>query len=230
MLWNGWEVEYKKYMKSIKTKFNFSNVDDFDNHIKLSIPNFFTLDSIFSSITYEYAQPESIVLDLGCSTGRFLHNLTKLPDTEYVGCDLVNFKNRRQSFSYHQLDVEESLKKYLNKNVSCLICMFTLQFLGKSKRQRVLELLNNYIEQGTVLLISEKVFLDNTRLQTLIHRMHIQEKRLHFTDKQILDKDNQLSVSMYCKTEKELEIELQYLGNFTKVWQSYNFMGYTVYK
>ena len=217
-------------MKSIKTKFNFSNVDDFDNHIKLSIPNFFTLDSIFSSITYEYAQPESIVLDLGCSTGRFLHNLTKLPDTEYVGCDLVNFKNRRQSFSYHQLDVEESLKKYLNKNVSCLICMFTLQFLGKSKRQRVLELLNNYIEQGTVLLISEKVFLDNTRLQTLIHRMHIQEKRLHFTDKQILDKDNQLSVSMYCKTEKELEIELQYLGNFTKVWQSYNFMGYTVYK
>ena len=230
MLWNGWEVEYKKYMKSIKTKFNFSNVDDFDNHIKLSIPNFFTLDSIFSSITYEYAQPESIVLDLGCSTGRFLHNLTKLPDTEYVGCDLVNFKNRRQSFSYHQLDVEESLKKYLNKNVSCLICMFTLQFLGKSKRQRVLELLNNYIEQGTVLLISEKVFLDNTRLQTLIHRMHIQEKRLHFTDKQILDKDNQLSVSMYCKTEKELETELQYLGNFTKVWQSYNFMGYTVYK
>lgn len=230
MLWNGWEVEYKKYMKSIKTKFNFSNVDDFDNHIKLSIPNFFTLDSIFSSITYEYAQPESMVLDLGCSTGRFLHNLTKLPDTEYVGCDLVNFKNRRQSFSYHQLDVEESLKKYLNKNVSCLICMFTLQFLGKSKRQRVLELLNNYIEQGTVLLISEKVFLDNTRLQTLIHRMHIQEKRLHFTDKQILDKDNQLSVSMYCKTEKELEIELKYLGNFTKVWQSYNFMGYTVYK
>tara|TARA_Y100000114_G_scaffold113625_1_gene107543 strand:+ start:3000 stop:3653 length:654 start_codon:yes stop_codon:yes gene_type:complete len=217
-------------MKSIKTKFNFSNVDDFDNHIKLSIPNFFTLDSIFSSITYEYAQPESIVLDLGCSTGRFLHNLTKLQDTEYVGCDLVNFKNRRQSFTYHQLDVEESLKKYLNKNVSCLICMFTLQFLGKSKRQRVLELLNNYIEQGTVLLISEKVFLDNTRLQTLIHRMHIQEKRLHFTDKQILDKDNQLSVSMYCKTEKELEIELQYLGNFTKVWQSYNFMGYTVYK
>ena len=60
--------------------------------------------------------------------------------------------------------------------------------------------------------------------------MHIQEKRLHFTDKQILDKDNQLSVSMYCKTEKELEMELAYLGNFTKVWQSYNFMGYTVYK
>ena len=230
MSWNGWEVEYKKYMKSIKTKFNFSNVEDFDNHIKLSIPNFYTLDNIFSSITYEYAQPESIVLDLGCSTGRFLNNLTKLPNTKYVGCDLVNFKNRRQSFSYDQLDVEESLKKYLNKNVSCLICMFTLQFLGKSKRQRVLELLNNYIKQGTVLLLSEKVFLDNTRLQTLIHRMHIQEKRLHFTDKQILDKDNQLSVSMYCKTEKELETELKFLGNFTKVWQSYNFMGYTVYK
>ena len=75
-------------------KFDFSNVDEFDNHIKLSIPNFETLDIIFSSITKEFAQPESYVLDLGCSTGRYLHNLDKITDTHYVGFDIVNFKNQ----------------------------------------------------------------------------------------------------------------------------------------
>lgn len=80
MEWLGTRIE--KVHKNMK-KFDFSNVDDFDNHIKLSIPNFETLDNIFSAITKEYAQPESYVLDLGCSTGRFLHNLDKIEDAEY---------------------------------------------------------------------------------------------------------------------------------------------------
>jgi len=58
--------------------------------------------------------------------------------------------------------------------------------------------------------------------------MHIQEKRKSFYDKEILDKDTQLAISMFCKTEKELLEELSEIGNVSKVWQSYNFMGFTV--
>ena len=77
-------------------------------------------------------------------------------------------------------------------------------------------------------MISEKIFLNDPVLQTLIHRMHIQEKRKSFTDKEILDKDIQLSTSMFCKTEKELVQELTQIGSVVKVWQSYNFVGYVV--
>jgi len=63
-------------MKS--NKFNFELVEDFDKHIKLSIPNFEGIDNIFGCINKEYAQPESIVLDLGCSTGRYLNSLEKI--------------------------------------------------------------------------------------------------------------------------------------------------------
>ena len=38
-------------------KFDFTQVDKFDKHIDLSIPNLQTLDNIFRSITHEYAQP-----------------------------------------------------------------------------------------------------------------------------------------------------------------------------
>ena len=43
-----------------------------------------------------------------------------------------------------------------------------------------------------------------------------------------LDKDIELSNSMFCKNESLLEQELNGLGFKTKVWQSYNFMAYTV--
>ena len=101
-----------------------------------------------------------------------------------------------------------------------------LQFLGNAKRKRVLNQLKHYIDRGTQVLLSEKVYLSDSQLQTLIHRLHIQEKRKGFTDKEILDKDDQLSVSMYCKSEHELDVELNDIGFPTKVWQSYNFMGY----
>ena len=139
-----------------------------------------TLDRIFSSITKEFAQPESYVLDLGCSTGRYLHNLEKICDTNYVGFDIVNFKNRRDGFTYENLDIEEALEKYIDENVSTIVCMFMLQFLGKAKRERVTSLLKRYIDKGTILLLSEKVYLQDTRLQTLLHRLHIQEKRKNF--------------------------------------------------
>lgn len=211
-------------------KFDFSNVDDFDNHIKLSIPNFETLDNIFTAITKEYAQPESYVLDLGCSTGRFLHNLNKIDDANYIGFDIVDFTNRRDGFIYSNLDIEDALKEYIDKNVSVLVCMFMLQFLGDAKRKRVLKLIKEYLNKGGVILLSEKVYLADTRIQTLLHRLHIQEKRKNFTDKEILDKDNQLSISMFCKTQKELDNELCEIGDTTKVWQSYNFMGYFIKK
>ena len=181
-----------------------------------------------SSITKEFAQPESYVLDLGCSTGRYLHNLDKIEDTNYVGFDIVNFKNRRDGFEYENLDIEEALIKYETKNVSTIICMFMLQFLGSTKRERVINLLKKYINKGAIVLLSEKVYLEDTRLQTLLHRLHIQEKRKNFSDKEILDKDNQLAVSMFCKTQKELDKELSKIGDTTKVWQSYNFMGYCI--
>tara|TARA_R110002012_G_scaffold74362_1_gene188656 strand:+ start:28 stop:663 length:636 start_codon:yes stop_codon:yes gene_type:complete len=210
-------------------KFDFSKVADFDEHIELSIPNVLTLDKIFRQITHEYAQPESTVIDLGCSTGRFLISLNQLSDCNYIGIDEVNMKDRKQGFNFFQGDAED----YFNQNtdsVSVLISMFFLQFCGQAKRTRLLNLFKKYIDDGAVLLISEKVYLNDPHLQQSIHRLHIQEKRKGFSDEQILNKDVELSNSMFCKTEMELQEELKSLGRVSKVWQSYNFMGYVVKK
>jgi DNA-binding MltR family transcriptional regulator len=100
--------------------------------------------------------------------------------------------------------------------------------LGKHQRRRVLNIIKPMLDAGAILLISEKVFLNDSRLQQIIHKLHIQEKRKGFTDTEILDKDLKLSVSMYCKTEQELMNELNEIGVVSKVWQSFNFMGFMV--
>tara|TARA_R110000751_G_scaffold170242_1_gene276890 strand:- start:25 stop:657 length:633 start_codon:yes stop_codon:yes gene_type:complete len=209
-------------------KFDFNKVKDFEKHIELSIPNLLTLDNIFRQITHEYAQPESTVIDLGCSTGRFLTSLNQLDDCNYVGIDEVDMKNRQEGFEFIQGDSEDFLDD--NESISVLISMFFLQFCGNTKRKRLLSRFKNYIDAGAILLVAEKVYLNDPHLQQSIHRLHIQEKRKGFTSKQILDKDLELSVSMFCKTEMELEDELKSLGRVSKVWQSYNFMGYVVKK
>ena len=164
-------------------RFDFGKVDDFEKHIELSIPNFLTLDNIFKHVTHEFAQPESTVVDLGCSTGRFLSGLTKIEGCQYVGVDTVDMETRRDNFLFIEGDVEKWLEEQLQNTAvtSVIVSMFFLQFLGGEKRARVLNLIRHHIELGAKLLISEKVFLEDSRLQSLIHRLHIQEKRKGFT-------------------------------------------------
>jgi tRNA (cmo5U34)-methyltransferase len=206
--------------------FDFKSIQDFDKHINLSIPSYKNLSNVFSGITCAFAQPETSVVDIGCSTGRFLSNLPKTKNSRYIGIDEITLQNSFNNFEFIEDDIEKALPNI--KNISVVVSMFTLQFLGKLKRERVLCKIKERIKKGAVFLVAEKVYLDDPVVQTLVHKMHVQDKRKSFTDKEILDKDTQLSVSMFCKTEKELTLELNQLGNVSKIWQSYNFMGFCV--
>ena len=181
--------------------FDFKSIQDFDKHINLSIPNYKNLSNVFSGITCAFAQPESSVVDIGCSTGRFLSSLPKTKNCKYIGIDESVLQNSFNNFEIIQADIE---------------------------KERVLAKIKEIINNGAVFLVAEKVYLDDPVIQTLVHKMHIQEKRKSFTDKDILNKDTQLAVSMFCKTETQLTKELNKIGNVSKVWQSYNFMGFCV--
>ena len=207
--------------------FDFAKVGEFDKHINLSIPNYTSLCNIFLNITKEFMSAETKVVDLGCSTGKFLSSLDKIEDCEYIGIDTLDFADRKQGFKFLQKDAE-TIKDI--DSCSVIISMFFLQFLGEPKRKRMLKLIKEKVEKGCVLLISEKVLLEDTRIQTVLHKMHLQEKRKGFSDKEILDKDLRLGVTMYCKTQNELLEELKEIGNPTQVWQSYGFVGYVVKK
>lgn len=209
----------------MKQMFDFNSIEDFDNHINLSIPDYNTLFKIFQSISLELLPPSGRCVDLGCSTGKFLNNLSKNVNAEFIGIDLVNMPSDK-NFQYINDDLVKSLKNI--EKTDMIISMFTLQFLGKYKRDEAISEIKRLLDNGSYLLLSEKVYFDDAKLNSILNKEHINYKRKFFTDKEILDKDYSLLGSMYCKYNWEIEKELKYLGKYQQVWQSYNFKGWVV--
>ena len=89
--------------------FDFKSIQDFDKHINLSIPNYKNLSNVFSGITCAFAQPESSVVDIGCSTGRFLSSLPKTKNCKYIGIDESVLQNSFNNFEFIQADIEKAL-------------------------------------------------------------------------------------------------------------------------
>ena len=87
------EHEFKKWIVNMKNKpFEFDTIEDFDKHINLSIPSYETLSDVFTGVACAFAQPESSVVDVGCSTGKFLSDLPKANDCNYIGIDKTELK------------------------------------------------------------------------------------------------------------------------------------------
>lgn len=205
--------------------FDFNKIGDFDNHINLSIPNYDSLSDIFSHLVYEFMPNNGVCVDIGCSTGRFLNDLIKSDSGIYFGVDSVIMESEK-NFQYINGDIFDFLKK--QQTLDIIVSMFTLQFLSGKNRTKVVSQIEKHIQNGAVLLVAEKIFINNARVNHTLHRAHIHQKRKGFTDTEILDKDEKLFGSMFCKTDSELKKELEAIGNVSPVWQSYNFVGYFV--
>jgi tRNA (cmo5U34)-methyltransferase len=205
--------------------FDFNTIDNFDNHINLSIPNYEQLFDLYVSLTSIFSEEGTSVIDYGCSTGKLLKAIPKKKGVHYIGIDNSDLLPE----SHDGIDfIKEDALQVMPSSASVVISMFFLQFLSKIKRQIMLQKLKEHVDAGSILLISEKVILDDSRLDNLLSRLHIHKKRGQFSDTEILTKDKQLICTMFCKTEQELLRELQSIGKVTKVWQSFTFMGFIV--
>jgi len=205
--------------------FKFEDIDDFDKHIDISIPNYSGLIDICSALFLEFMPAGGICVDIGCSTGKLISDLSKKVRGEYIGVDICDLKGRKEGFKF----IKQEAHKYLETNKSDVIfSIFTLQFMDKHTRAKTVAALKLHVKNGGVVFLAEKVFMDCPKINNALQREHYKKKRDSFTDNEILDKDYQLLGSMFCKTESEIEKEVSFVGDAYKVWQSYNFNGWII--
>lgn len=205
--------------------FNFTSINDFDRHIELSIPNYEGLSKVIRSLFLEYMPPNGYCLDVGCSTGKMLSILSVDVEGNYTGIDISDF-TEHSGFEFIKCDCLEYLTT-LEKN-DVILSIFTLQFLGRTHREEVIKQLRRLVLCGSTLIIAEKVYSRTARVDSVLNREHIKQKRLSFTDTEILDKQEQLAGSMFCSTVPQMEVELSHIGDYEQVWQSYNFRAWVV--
>jgi tRNA (cmo5U34)-methyltransferase len=152
--------------------FSFSSIENFDDHIDLSIPNYKLLTEIISSMSRYFIVPGTLVYDLGCSTGKTLHTIATInshvEEVKYVGIDIESkiwCREYEDKISFNQIDlVKEGSSVH---NCSLALSIFTLQFLPDWARAKLIADIAENINPGGAFIVAEKTYVESGRIQDL---------------------------------------------------------------
>lgn len=204
-------------------KFSFNTIDNFDEHIQKSIPNYNVLIDCILSMSDYFITKDTIIYDLGCSTGRLLkminHNNLKIG---YDESELMPKKH--DEIEFKKIDLNNNFEI---KNSSLVYSIFTMQFLNRQSRQKYVNTVYNGLNKGGALVICEKIYQEDGLLQEIMSFTHYDYKCKNFSEEELIKKERDLRYIMKPNTLNELKQLLKESG-FTKItqfWQSYNFVG-----
>ena len=186
------KVDNKIFAKNSSWTFDKNIPKNFDKHIEKSVPLYREMHWLCEQISDFYIKEDSIVYDIGCSTGSLLSKIAarhKLKKVKYFGLDVVKnmVKFANQNNSHKQI-------KYLNKNIvnfkiknsDFIICFYTLQFIHPKFRQSVLNKIYKSLNWGGALFIVEKVRSYDARTQDQMTTIYEEFKLKNgFSEKEI---------------------------------------------
>lgn len=217
------------------SKFSFDTIKDFDKHIDKSIPSYSTLLNIIENISSYFIRDYYNVYDLGCSTGTLIKRLYDKDNTKanFIGYDISNNllpELEGDRIYFYNRDITKS---DLNLSRASLIySIFTLQFIDYNRRLKILENIYNSLEKGGAFIITEKIFLEDSRLQDIFTFSLYDYKINSFSAVEILDKQRDLRKIMFPISEEE-NISLFKKAGFKTIesfFQSLNFKGWILLK
>lgn len=210
-------------------EFDFNKIQDFDRHINLSIPNYDFLSNHVKFLIEALTERETNVIDLGCSTGSLLLSLERDSTCNYYGYDISNLipLDLDTEINFENKDI---LKTDYPDNTSVISSIFTLQFLPTHKRKEVIRKVYNSLNEGGYFIVCEKTHSDDPSLESITNSVYYKYKRKHFTDEEILQKQQELTSVMKLKTPKMIESELSDFSFVEMFWKSYGFCGFIARK
>lgn len=202
-------------------KFDFNTINNFDDHIDKSIPTYNLLIESIKSISEYFYNKDSNIYDLGCSTGKLLKSIKN--DCKKIGYDNSNLlPNNEGNCHFKNVD----LNNYFDISNACIVySIFTMQFLNPNYRINYLKNIYNGLNDGGALIISEKIYQNNGKIQEILTFSHYDYKIKNFSAVDIYNKEKDLRYIMKPLADKKLENMLMNVG-FTQIstfWQMFNF-------
>lgn len=165
--------------KSTKWNFNLKNVAGFEKHINRSVPFYKNCHFIFLSLTDYFIQKNSRIIDLGCSSGNYLSKLydkNKLDiSLKFEGYDAVPEMIKFCKKKYSKKKINFFTKDITNinfKNSSLISSFYTIQFIKKSTRQKLLNKIYSGLNKNGVFFFVEKVLSENSDIENMLTQLH----------------------------------------------------------
>ncbi|MDX2216659.1 MAG: carboxy-S-adenosyl-L-methionine synthase CmoA [Oculatellaceae cyanobacterium bins.114] len=157
--------------------FNEEVVRVFDNMVSRSVPLYREVLACAVHWARDYYQPNTQIVDIGCSTGTFLELLGRFlkQPAQLVGVDnsQAMLEKAREKLTetqqIHQVTlICANAEEVSLANSSVIVINYTLQFLPVKQRQNLLRSLYQSLVPGGLLFLSEKVKSPHPRLQETV--------------------------------------------------------------
>jgi len=212
----------------------------FRDMISRSVPGYELLLHIIGLYANVFAQPHSNIYDLGCSLGEVSQIIAE--QTGSLDCPVIAVDNSPAMIQKCQQryastkNIEwhcEDIQKVDIVNASLVILNLTLQFIEQGKRQSMIDKIYQGLNQGGVLVLSEKVLLDdkveNDRMVQLYQAF---KKTEGYSDLEISQKRTALENVLISDRETIHYQRLSEAG-FSEIYQffrAFNFVSYLAIK
>jgi len=212
----------------------------FPDMIKRSVPGYPTIIESIGLIAAQYAQPQSLIYDLGCSLGAATQSMRRHLNSE--GCRILAIDNAaamvercKEYLSAQDAMLEEAppaqvvvgdIISYPLQPCSVVVLNFTLQFVKPEERLALLTRIRQALKPGGVLILSEKLNFADSNTQHSLEQLHYAFKRANgYSDLEIAQKRSAIENVMLPDTQEQHQQRLQQAGfSHSHIWfQCLNF-------
>ncbi len=187
--------------------FNEDVVRVFPDMIKRSVPGYPTIVENLGVLAAHFAQPDSLLYDLGCSLGATSQALRR--HVRHSNCRVLAVDNssamvtrcreylHAQDSMFQELlpveVIEADILQLALQPCSLVALNFTLQFIAPEQRLGLLQRIRQALLPGGALLLSEKLQFEDAHDQQLLTELHLNFKRANgYSDLEIAQKRSAL--------------------------------------
>ena len=215
----------------------------FDDMISRSVPGYRTTISTISVLAERFVAAGTNCYDLGCSLGA--STLAIRHGIDQPNCKIIAIDNSAAMVEQcHQAVVDDAettpvevrqadLREVPIENASMVVMNFTLQFIAPDERADLMRRIANGLNQGGVLVLSEKLTFDDPSVDGLLIDLHHRFKRSNgYSDLEIAQKRAAIEDVLIPDSLAEHEARLKEAGFASvQVWfQCFNFASLVAVK
>jgi len=221
-------------------EFNETVARVFRDMISRSVPGYELLLHLIGLYANIFVQDNSRVYDLGCSLGEgtvMVSSQAKAGNYSIIAVDnsaSMIEKCRQLEIAGSNIDwLCDDIQNVEIENASMVILNLTLQFLDQNKRQEILNRIYLGLNPGGVLVLSEKILIDDEQNnQRMIQLYQAFKKTQGYSDLEISQKRTALENVLVPDLESQLKERLHKAG-FKEVYECFkcfNFVSYLAIK
>ena len=234
---------FNKKMKPSSFSFNQEVAEVFPDMLERSIPGYRTTIDSIRFLASKYSKRGTNCYDLGCSLGASSIALGEGAvnnDCKIIAIDKSSFMTKRFSeiIKQEKLDLNiqifnEDVLDTKITNASIVIMNFTLQFIRKQDRQYLLDKIYNGLNDGGLLLMSEKIIEGDKNINKLLIDLHENFKLENLYTREEIENKKESIKNVLVEDDIETHQSRLSKSGFTKfgIWlQHFNFASFLALK